>query len=130
MKTANTLILAVALAVGLGCSYSKPANTPAGPGTMPNITQLNPASATSGGAAFLLEVDGTSFAGQATIKFNGTTQATTFVSSTKVTATIPASMIMNSAMVPVTVTNPGTPGGLYGGGTLPATSAAMQFTIN
>jgi hypothetical protein len=32
--------------------------------------------------------------------------------------------------VGATVTNPGTPGGLYGGGTLPETSAPMNFTIN
>jgi hypothetical protein len=36
------------------------------------------------------------------------------------------------ATVKVSVTNPGTPGtGLYGGGgTLPETSAAMDFTVN
>jgi hypothetical protein len=32
--------------------------------------------------------------------------------------------------VPVTVTNPGTPGGIYGGGTSPATSMPMTFMIN
>jgi hypothetical protein len=32
--------------------------------------------------------------------------------------------------VPVTVTNPGTPGGIYGGGTSSATSMPMTFMVN
>jgi hypothetical protein len=41
-------------------------------------------------------------------------------------------MVMTSGMVNITVTNPGTSGtGMYGsGGTLPATSSAVTFTIN
>jgi hypothetical protein len=46
------------------------------------------------------------------------------------TATIPASAVSASGTVPVTVTNPGTPGGQYGGGTTAVTSAPMNFTIN
>ncbi len=61
MKITKTLILVAVLAAGLGCGYSKK-TTPPAPGTMPTITQLSPASATAGGAAFQLEVDGTNFA--------------------------------------------------------------------
>jgi hypothetical protein len=129
MKIAKTLTLAAAIAMGLGCGYSK-SNTPPQPGTMPAITQLNPASQVSGGAAFPLEVDGANFAANAVINFNGAKQVPTTVSATKLTAMIPASAIMNAGTVPVTVTNPGTPGGPYGGGTLPETSTAMSFTIN
>jgi hypothetical protein len=43
---------------------------------------------------------------------------------------IAATAIMNSGTVPVTVTNPAIPGGIYGGGTAAATSAPMNFTIN
>jgi hypothetical protein len=129
MKITKTLILVAALAAGLGCGYSKK-TTPPAPGTMPTITQLSPASATAGGAAFQLEVDGTNFATAAVVNFNGAAQTTTWVSASKVEAMIPASAIMNSGTVPVTVTNPGTPGGIYGGGTLPETSAPMNFTIN
>jgi hypothetical protein len=131
MKITGTLILAAVLAAGLGCGYSKK-TTPAMPGAMPTITQLSPASATSGGPAFTLEVDGTNFAANAIINFNGaqfTPDASTR-SSTKLETTIPATAIMNSKTVPVTVTNPGTPGGIYGGGTLPETSAPMNFMIN
>jgi len=129
MKITETLMLTTVLAAGLGCGYSKK-TTPPTPGTMPTITQLSPASATAGGATFQLEVDGTNFATAAVINLNGVAQTTTWVSATKVEAMIPASAIMNSGTVPVTVTNPGTPGGIYGGGTLPETSAPMNFTIN
>ena len=124
----GTLILAAVLAAGLGCGYSKK-TTPPTPGTMPTITQLTPASTTAGSSAFQLEVDGANFAADAVINFNGVAQTTTWVSATKVEAMIPASAIMSSGTAPVTVTNPGTPGGIYGGGTQPATSAPMNFTI-
>src|SRR5689334_10865024 len=124
----STLVLAM-FALTVGCGYSKK-TTPTQPGTMPVISQLSPASVTAGSAAFQLEVDGTGFAGNAVINFNGVAQMTTVVSATKLEATIPASAIMSSATVPVTVTNPAVPGGLYGGGTLAETSAAMTFTIN
>jgi len=79
--------------------------------------------------AFALEVDGTSFAGDAFVNFNGK-QTPTSVTATKIMVNIPASAIMNSGTVAVTVTNPGKPGGVYGGGTSDATSTPMNFTIN
>ncbi len=126
MKLPIVLLLT---AISVGCGYSK-TSMPVQPGTKPSITQLNPSSTTAGGSAFPLEVDGTNFASGAIINFNGVTQATTRVSSAKLTATIAASAIMNSGTVPVTVTNPATSGGIYGGGTAAATSTPMDFTIN
>lgn len=128
MKTAATLALAGIIVLGLGCGYSR-STTPPQPGTKPVITELVPA-ATTAGSTFELEVDGTSFASNAVVNFNSVAQTTTIVSSTKLTAMIPASAVMNSGSVPVTVTNPGTPGGPYGGGTLAETSLPMDFTIN
>jgi len=69
-------------------------------------------------------------ASNAVINFNGTPEATTVVSSTKLEAMIPAAAIMTPAMVPVTVTNPGGSGGIYGGGMSAVSSAPMNFTIN
>lgn len=129
MKIARTLALAGIIAFLLGCGYSKPMTTPPQPGTKPAIAELVPASTTAG-SSFQLEVDGTNFAANAVINFNGAALATTDVSSTKLTAMIPASSVMSSGTVPVTVTNPGTSGGLYGGGTLPETSPPTDFTIN
>ena len=126
MKLLAVLLLT---AVAVGCGYSHP-TTPIQPGTMPIITGLVPPSANHGGVAFTFEVDGTKFAANAVINFNGTAQTTTFVSSTKLTTMISSTAIASGGTVPVTVTNPGTPGGLYGGGTQAATSTAMSFTIN
>jgi hypothetical protein len=130
MKTAQISILAALLVMGLACGYSKPANTPAAPGTTPTITLLNPGSVTSGSAAFQLEVSGTSFSGGAVINFNGVAQTTSADGAGNIKATIPATAIMTSGDVPVTVTNPGVAGGIYGGGTLSATSSPMTFTVN
>jgi|SRR5579863_9588210 len=126
MKLFAVLLLCT-LAVGCGYSHS---TTPIQPGTTPTITGLVPNSANSGGPAFTFEVDGTNFGPKAVINFNGTAQTTTFVSSTKLTTMIAATAIMTAGTVPVTVTNPGTPGGIYGGGTQAATSTAMNFTVN
>jgi hypothetical protein len=123
MKTFKMIVLVGLLAIGLGCGYSKKM------GAMPNIIQLTPASATAG-TSVPLEVDGTNFASKAVINFNGLALTTTVVSSTKLEATVPASADMSTGMVPVTVTNPATSGGLYGGGTSAVTSGPMNFTIN
>lgn len=131
MKTTQTIILAALLAIGLGCGYSRHSNTPPMPGSMPAIAQLNPPSETHGAAAFSLEVDGSNFNSNAVVNFNNVAMSgSTWVNSGKLMVPIPASAIANAGTVPVTVTNPGTPGGPYGGGTQSETSAAMNFTIN
>ncbi len=127
-KFVSPAFLAGLISFSLACGYSK-AVTPPTPGTTPTIAQLNPPSGTANNSV-QLEVDGTQFASKAVINFNGTAMATTFVSATKLQATIPATAVMNPGAVPVTVTNPGTPGGIYGGGTNPETSAPMNFTVN
>lgn len=131
MKTVQTIMLTVLIAFGLACGYSSnKTTTPAQPGTAPALSQLVPNATNSGGPAFVLTVNGDNFASRAVINFNGAAQATTFVTAKQLTATIPASAIATAGMVNVSVTNPGTPGGQYGGGTLPANSNNMTFTIN
>ncbi|HEV7220828.1 MAG TPA: IPT/TIG domain-containing protein [Terriglobales bacterium] len=123
------VLLAWLLATGLGCGYSSQKTTPAQPGTTPAISQLVPTS-TSAGTAFTMTVNGSNFSSSAAVNFNGTAMTTMFVSANQLMATVPGSADKTSGTVPVTVTNPGTPGGMYGGGTLPETSAPMNFTIN
>lgn len=131
MKIAQVVFLTGLLAVGMACGYSKPATTPPTAGTMPTITELAPANITHGGAAFVLTVNGTDFSGTATIYWNGTAETTTVVSAgTQLMTTIPATDIATAGTAAVTVTNPGTAGGPYGGGTSAETSAPMTFTIN
>lgn len=127
-KTVKTTLLVGLIALALGCGYSKK-TMPVQAGTMPTIAQLSPPSATANNSV-ALEVDGTSFAANAVINFNGAAMTTTFVSATKLETTVPASATMNTGAVPVTVTNPAVSGGIYGGGTAAETSAAMNFTVN
>jgi hypothetical protein len=81
------------------------------------ITSLSPNSATAGGSAFTLTVNGTGFVSGAVVEWNTTALATTFVSSTQLTATVPASLITAPGIANVTVTVTGT------------TSPAESFTI-
>src|SRR5438270_4167066 len=103
MKTTQTVILVALLAIGLGCGYSKHATTPPSPGTMPTITQLNPASQAAGSPAFQLEIDGSNFATNASVTFGGATMTPTSATATKVEVMIPATAIMNAGTVAVTV---------------------------
>lgn len=132
MKTIQTTCLLTVIALTLACGYSAKTTPPAA-GTMPAIAQLNPDNATAGGSAFTLTVNGSNFASNATVNWNGTAQtATTYVSGNQLTVMIPATLIENSATVQVTVTNPGNPGtGIYGtGATLAETSTSVSFAIN
>jgi hypothetical protein len=88
---------------------------------VPTITSLVPSSATVGGAAFVLTVNGTNFVATSVVNFNGAARVTTFKSATQLTAAILATDIVAAGVVNVTVTNP-----LPGGGT----STASPFTIN
>jgi hypothetical protein len=69
-----------------------------------------PLSALPGGAGFTLTVNGTGFFSNSVVKWNGLARTTNFVSSTRLTATIPASDIATAGTAWVTVVNP-TPGG-------------------
>ena len=129
MKITQTILHSLLLAVGLGSGYSHH-NTTASAGTMPTIQQLNPSSMAAGSPAFQLEIDGTNFAANASVSFGTTTISPTSAVASKIEVMIPATAIMNKGQVSVTVTNPGTPGGAYGGGTSPATSAAVTFTVD
>ena len=87
---------------------------------MPSISSLSPASVTAGSAAFTLTVNGSNFVGTSTIGWNGTALATTHLSSTQLTAQVPAGDLGTVGSASVTVVNP-SPGG--------GTSAAASFTI-
>jgi hypothetical protein len=130
MKITKTVFLAALLALGLACGYSSKATTPAAAGTMPNITALAPDSSAAGSIGVVLTVNGTNFNSNATVNWAGAALTTTFVSANQLTANVPDSDVANSGTATVTVTNPGTPGGIYGGGTMAATSNSMTFTIN
>ena len=87
----------------------------------PTETSISPTSATAGGAAFALTVNGTGFVSTSVVKFNGAAKSTTFVSATQLTAAITAADIATAGTASVTVTNPAPGGG---------TSGILSFTIN
>jgi hypothetical protein len=72
---------------------------------------LVPESATPGGAAFTLTVNGTSFVSGATVEWNGSPRATQFISSSQLQTSISAADIAKANTVAITVRNPGSHGG-------------------
>ena len=115
-----------------GCGYGSPKAPLRSLELFPPFTELSPDNANAGGPAFTLTVNGSSFATNAVVNWNGAPQTTTYVTGKQLMAAIPATAIATPGTVPVTVTNPGTPGsgGPYGGGgTASETSNAMNFTV-
>jgi hypothetical protein len=89
------------------------------PNPVPSISSISPTNAPAG-AAFTLTVIGANFLPSSVLNFDGKPEPTTFVSSTKLTATIPAADI--SAGTPaITISNVPPGGGL---------SAAVSFAID
>jgi hypothetical protein len=133
MKTLRLLVLVSLTTLTLACGYSSK-NTMPTAGVAPAISQLNPNSMTAGSAAFTMTINGSNFGTKAVVNWNGAAQTanTTYVTGNQLMVSIPASMIANSGMVQVTVTNPAiTNTGMYGtGGTMAETSGAATFTIN
>lgn len=129
MKTLQIAFLTGLTAFALACGYGSHSYTMPSPGTVPAITELSPPNMNAGSAAFTLTVNGSDFSGTAKVTFGAAAMTTTYVSGNQLMAMIPASAIATAATVPVTVTNPGTPGGPYGGGTQSETSTAVNFTV-
>jgi hypothetical protein len=86
----------------------------------PVLSAIGPASAVAGDPAFTLNITGTTFVNGAVVRWNGANRTTTFVSSTRLTASIPASDIAAAGVYSVTVVNPAPGGG---------TSNVVTFTV-
>ena len=87
----------------------------------PTTTGISPTNKIAGDADFTLTVNGTNFVANSVVNFAGAAKTTTFVSSTQLTAVIPASDLTSAGTFNITVSNP-TPGG--------GTSNAQTFTVN
>jgi sugar lactone lactonase YvrE len=119
LKSIAAIILVAGLQAGCGGgggqggggSSSNPA---------PSISTISPPSAAKQGSAFTMTVTGTGFVQGSQIEWNKSALATTYVSSTSLSASVPASDLSNSGSASVTVVSP-TPGG--------GTSNAVTFTI-
>jgi hypothetical protein len=94
---------------------------PAIPAPAPTVAGLAPASATAGGPAFTLTVNGASFVSNSVVRWNGANRPTTYVNSAQLTAAITAADIAAAGAANVTVFNPAPGGG---------TSNAVAFAVN
>ncbi|HVI10364.1 MAG TPA: IPT/TIG domain-containing protein [Candidatus Binatia bacterium] len=130
MKPIKAAVLCAFIAFSLACGYSSHSSTPAVAGTTPNISALEPNNVSAGTTGNVLTVNGANFNSNAAINWNGSALTTTYVSAAQLTTKIPDADVAASGTAAVTVTNPGTPGGQYGGGTMAETSNSMTFTIN
>ena len=101
-----------------GGSASQPPSSKSNP--TPTVISISPNSVAAGAAAFTLTVNGTNYVTGTMIVFGGSALATTFVSSTQLNASIPASSIAAAGDSTVTVTNPAPGGG---------TSNSITFTV-
>ena len=87
---------------------------------VPSISNMSPASAMAGSSDLTLTINGINFVSSSTVLWSGAAQPTVVVSSTQLTALIPASELTAPATAQITVLNPGTAGG---------TSFASTFAV-
>ena len=97
---------------------------------VPFVNQpLVPASIAPGGPSFTLTVNGTGFVSGASINWNGSPLSTTFVSTSQLTASVPAANIASAGTATITVTNPSPGGGVSNAILLPVASRPAQLLL-
>jgi hypothetical protein len=114
------------------------------PETQPVVSSISPTNVTGGGPAFTLTVNGSGFVQSSQVSFNSNNVLTTLVSSTELTALIPASAIaavgypnvivtntggLASVPLPLTVISPQPGGGSVTPPSLPAGSNALILNV-
>jgi hypothetical protein len=92
---------------GVSSAVTFPINNPA-----PELSTLIPSGQSPGGAAFTLTLSGSHFLLSSVVRWNGSNRATTFVSSTQLSAVITAADIASAGTAQVVVFNPGPGGGV------------------
>jgi hypothetical protein len=86
----------------------------------PTLKSISPSTAVAGSAALTLSATGTGFISGSVVQWNGTALATTYISSTSLTAQVPASNLAISGTAAVAVQTPAPGGG---------TSSSVAFTV-
>jgi hypothetical protein len=118
-----SLLLSILLFFGVGCGGGAGSqggsSTP--PNSLPTLSGVSPNSANAGSAALTITASGSGFVSASVIEWNGAPLATTYTSSTSLTAQIPASDLSSATTASITVESPAPGGG---------TSSALTFTIN
>lgn len=70
-----------------------------------SVTSISPTTLPAGSGAFSLTVNGSGFVSSSVVQVSGSAESTTYVSSTQLTATVPASQITKGALLGVIVMN-------------------------
>ncbi len=96
---------------------------------VPVLNNLSPANATAGSAAFALTLNGSNFINGATVQWNNSARATTFVSATQLRAQITADDLLSVRTVNVTVVNPAPGGGVSDASTLTINAAPNPLPV-
>ena len=94
-------------------------NSYTAPATVPTLASLSPSSAQAASPTFTLSAMGTNFTTTSTINWNGVALATTYVSATSLSASVPAANIATAGTASINVNTPGV-----------GTSATIAFAIN
>jgi hypothetical protein len=112
MAGVGYLFLASCLLSGCGGGNSSSGGgTSSNPNPVPSIISLSPSVIATGAPDTTLTLTGTNFLSASKVNLNGTSLATTLVSSTQLTATIPSASLVQAANDQITVTNPAPGGG-------------------
>src|SRR5262249_27031456 len=90
----------------------------------PTTLNISPNSKTAGDPAFTLTVNGTNCVSCAVVRVDGSNRPTTFINSTQLPASIPATDVAGGGPPTITVFTPPPGGGFSNGQTLPARGSA------
>src|SRR5207253_156001 len=88
---------------------------------VPSLSSISHSNSSAGSPGFTLTLTGSNFVSNSVVRVNGAGRATTFVSATLLTASIPASDLTAGANLSITVSSPAPGGG---------TSSAVTLTVN
>ena len=105
--------------------YSLGANNP-----IPSLTRISPASVDAGGPAFTLTLTGTNFVSSSVAYWGSTALTTTYVSATRLTASVPSSLTAGPGSAKVTVVSPAPGGGTSSAKTFKVLQTSLALTLN
>jgi len=118
-----------------GCGTS-PSNSNSGQSATPLVvSSISPTAVTAGSGALALTVNGSGFTSSTAVQVNGVVETTTYVGSTQLTATIPASQLVSGGSLAVVAVDgsassaTGTPIGLTVNNALPTVTQLIPAAL-
>ena len=118
-------VLSICAIAAAGCGGGSASGSGSDSGSTSNpapvLGSINPSSAVAGSAGVTISASGSGFVSGSTIDWNGSALASTFVSASQLSATLPASDLATAGTAKVTVVSPAPGGGISG---------AVTFTID